>query len=669
MLEGLKSRRLVLGVLALTLALGTSAAGAATIEPDDGLQDRGSMGGSNDPSDALSELDGASNVVSGGPSAKVTKNLAVAGRGERLVPNATTDVWAHQGTAYIGTFNDPCGTGEGFRSDTGPVSYIQDRAAPGVAVFDVKNVHKPTYIGNLPSVAGSRVNDVKVAEMNSGTILVHSNEACAGGDGGFEIYEMSDPRNPVHLASARVDDPNETLRTLFGDVNVGVHNLYLFTQGDRDYVGMQTHAFFGSFQIYELTDPTNPQFTSAWGAELLCEEAYCSADPYNETDPNVLVNHINGYMFGLLTPAFGFSQNRFLHDVTVSDDGTKAYLSHWDAGLILLDVSDPANPEHVSTALDVANGSLDGEVNSHAAWPTEDGRFVVETEEDFDAIVSDSPLSNFTFGETATNTIPGFGISTVAGDAFEGSQTGNQVTIAIGTTHHGTGITVQVTSGPLAGNVYAANEGAGNQPKFADVGPQSGEGVWIGRACNIDPILNAGAFDPGDIAIVRRGECTFAEKLANAAALGADAIVVSNNVREDTPWGGVRIWDYTDPENPVLASTFNTTCSADPHAESCDPRGTYSVHNVIVEKGKAYLSWYSDGVLVLDIKDPYKPVEVARYNETGDEFEMMNGGIQDVWGIHKEPGKPWLYASDRNGGLYVLKEYGAGSATKGNGGK
>ncbi|HSK16755.1 MAG TPA: PA domain-containing protein [Gaiellaceae bacterium] len=180
------------------------------------------------------------------------------------------------------------------------------------------------------------------------------------------------------------------------------------------------------------------------------------------------------------------------------------------------------------------------------------------------------------------------------------------------------------------------------------------------------PDLNAGAVDPGDIAVVRRGECTFAEKMANAAALGAASIVVSNNIRTDTPWGGVRIWDYTDPENPVLASTYNTVCSADPHDHLCDPRGTYSVHNVIVEKGKAYFSWYSDGVIVLDISDPYNPVETARYHRAGEEFEHENGGIQDVWGIYKERGKPWLYASDRNGGLYVLKEYGAGSGQQGN---
>ncbi len=66
--------------------------------------------------------------------------------------------------------------------------------------------------------------------------------------------------------------------------------------------------------------------------------------------------------------------------------------------------------------------------------------------------------------------------------------------------------------------------------------------------------------------------------------------------------------------------------------------------------------------LVLDVTDPYNPVETGRYHQAGPDFEFDNGGIQDVWGIYKVPNEPWIYASDRNGGLYVLKEYGAGSA-------
>ena len=647
----------------LVVALGVAPALGAPALIDDGVsrgqQDNG-LQKHQDPAAALEQFDAeAADVVSNGPSASVVKNIALAGRGHRLLPQATTDVWSHKSIGYLGTFNAPCGTGEGFRSDTGPVDYINDVEAPGVVVFDVHNRNRPRYMGNLPSVEGSRVNDVKVATMNSGDILVHSNEACAGGDGGFEVYDMSDPRNPVHLASVRVDEANETLRTVFGGVNLGVHNLFLFTQGERDFVAMQTHAWFGSFQIYELTDPTDPQFVSAWGAELLCEEEYCSDDPYNETDVDTLINHINGYMFCLLTPCFGSSQNRFLHDVTVNADGDLAYLSHWDAGLILLDVSDPANPEFISQALDPTAG--DGEVNSHAAWPSEDGTTVVETAEDFDALPELTPLDNWTVGEAPTNTIPAIGVSTSAGDDFEANQTGNTVHIDLVLEHHMLAPRVDVVSGPLAPNMYPATEAAGNQPKLADTGAIDGDAIWIGRACNIDPILNEAEFEPGDVAVVRRGECPFAEKLANAAALGASAVVVSNNVRGVSQWGNVRIWDYSDPTNPVLASEFDTVCSKDPTAAECDLRGTYSVHNVILEKGFATFSWYSNGVIIVDVRDPYNPVEVARYNPTGEEFEEQNSGIQDVWGIYKERGRRWLYASDRNGGLYILKPAGAGT--------
>jgi hypothetical protein len=88
---------------------------------------------------------------------------------------------------------------------------------------------------------------------------------------------------------------------------------------------------------------------------------------------------------------------------------------------------------------------------------------------------------------------------------------------------------------------------------------------------------------------------------------------------------------------------------------------------VIVEttddgKVKAYLSWYWDGMLVLDVTDPYDPKEIARYFDNSPEFLESNGGQpHDFWGVGKEQGQPWIYGSDRNGGLYIFKEQGSGS--------
>ena len=137
--------------------------------------------------------------------------------------------------------------------------------------------------------------------------------------------------------------------------------------------------------------------------------------------------------------------------------------------------------------------------------------------------------------------------------------------------------------------------------------------------------------------------------------------MIANN-QDDSVWSGLRIWDYSDPTNPTLKSTFNTTCSADPSAASvCDPAGTYSAHNIIVEttgnKVKAYVSWYSDGMLVLDVSDASNPVETARFVDAS----TNDGDPNDFWGVYKETNSPFIYGSDRNGGLYILKEQGAGS--------
>ncbi len=615
---------------------------AAVAHPDEVTDGTGAEGESElhlhglpDRSAALAALDATTaDVVSGGPTAKVTKNLALRGRGVRNVADATTDVWAHDGYAYTGTFNSPCGGDpEG-----------------GVWIWDVHNRNKASFVGVIPSPAGSRSNDVKVAAMNSGDVLVHTNESCGGGPGGFEIYNVDNPENPVHLARVgHIDELNPISDALFGGItDVGVHNLWLFTDGDRDYVAAVAGSAFDNFRIYDITDPTNPTLASAWGAEEVFDPGVGDelADVGRVLDAAIW-----------LTSGFGASQNRFLHDMTISADGNSAYLSNWDAGLILLDVSDPTDPKYVSTALDLsADGDM--EVNSHAAWMSEDGSIVVETNEDF------APFSSvFT-----------------------------------------------VDTGPGAGT-YPSAEGSFTTPIVSLPGSQmSGPTTYVGLACTGGDAVPA-AVGSGQIALVQRGACRFDDKATNVINAGysgmvvfndegrGDALVTMGGDSRDIPgvfvghstglliagvgsaaelvmgasgeditaaavpdgWGQVRIWDYSDPANPVLASSFDTVCSATVVDPSCDPNGTYSVHNVVVEttgnKVKAYISWYWDGMLIVDVTDPYNPVETARFldNSTND------GLANDFWGVYKIPNDPFIFGSDRNGGLYIFKEQGSGS--------
>ncbi|MGB3734847.1 MAG: PA domain-containing protein [Ilumatobacter sp.] len=629
------SRRRAIGAFA-AIALATSALAAGTSsahdELDDGF-DEGELSLPEDPSADLAASDNSSDVVSGAPFSKVTKNLDVVGRGVRNVGDATTDVWAYGGYAYTGTFNEPCGG---------------DPEA-GIWIWNVKNKNKPSFVDVIQSPEGSRTNDVRVDGMNSGDVLVHSNESCAGGPGGFEIYDVDDPKNPVPLASVRIDDPNPLAPDIFGPIeDVGVHNLFLFTQGDRDYVGVTTETAFGNFHIYDITDPAAPVLQSFFGAEEVFDPGVVASGDFGR--------NLDAAVW--LTDGFGASANRFLHDVTVSDDGTEAYLANWDAGLILLDISDTTDPQVISVALDEENGSLDGEVNSHSVWPSADGSIVVEGEEDFSAWEGSIPPSGLTLDGTATPgdpTIPATAAATEAGDFFEANQ--------VGLTGSTDGTSIVVDGGPT----FAASElsTAAGSPTFADIGTITGNLVYIGRACTLtqeDTLLNADSLNPGDIAIVRRGACEFQEKADAAAAAGAAAVVITNN-QPSTPWSGLRIWDYSDPSNPTLASTFNTTCSASTApSDECAANGTYSAHNVVVEnKGNkvlAYVSWYWDGMLVLDVTDPYNPIEIARYLDTSG---PNDGLANDFWGVYKEAKSPFIYGSDRNGGLYVFKLKGSGS--------
>lgn len=582
-------------------------------------------------------------VISGGPYSKVTRNLTVAGRGERLATDVTTDVWAHGDYAYTGTFSTLCSDGTN---------------ESGIWVWDVENPTSPAKVGVIQSPVGSKANDVKVAAMTSGDVLVLSNESCDGGPGGVEIYDVDDPTSPVHLAHVAVPDGNAGYRAALGLEDSGIHNIFLWTRDGVDYMGLSAEYRFGNFKIYDITDPTAPVALSSWGpedAEFAEELAAFGLSSFSEGSAGFWLGDGLGLLLAgesYILSGFGASANRVMHDLFISDDGTKAYVNFWDAGLVLLDITDPTQPAYVSTAIDPS--STDGEVNSHSVWTTDDGRIVVEGEEDF------APYE-----------------------------------------------TRLVTS---AGDFPAA---VGNINPNGDV---AGEAIYVGLACG--PLAPATA--EGQVALIQRGACAFTTKGQNASTAGYDGMVVFNTEAGgdalvtmgggpvDIPgvfighadgltiagaasaadlvegptgttvsgidqfwngWSGLRIWDYSDPADPVLASTFDTACSAlepgSEGAEDCIEGGTYSSHNLIIEGDIAYVSWYYDGVLMIDISDPYDPVEVGRYHERGDAFEAQNAGPQDVWGVYKIEGEPWVYASDRNGGLYVLKAYGQGSAKKG----
>jgi hypothetical protein len=116
-------------------------------------------------------------------------------------------------------------------------------------------------------------------------------------------------------------------------------------------------------------------------------------------------------------------------------------------------------------------------------------------------------------------------------------------------------------------------------------------------------------------------------------------------------WGGLRVWDVNNRNSPAQRAEFLT-----PNAASGRPGGAfqYTIHNPIVVGTTAYLSWYSDGVRVLDLSEPSSPREIGSY---------VPPAVGDPFGYHPTAPMVWgvvsagdlILLSDINAGLYVLR--------------
>jgi hypothetical protein len=101
---------------------------------------------------------------------------------------------------------------------------------------------------------------------------------------------------------------------------------------------------------------------------------------------------------------------------------------------------------------------------------------------------------------------------------------------------------------------------------------------------------------------------------------------------------GVTVLDVTDLEQPSIVSEYRS-------------RPGISVHNVEVRDGIAYLSYYIDGLRVLDLREPAEPREIGHFDTVPAEDERdINQG---AWGVHLDGGR--VYLSDREHGVYAFE--------------
>ncbi len=121
-------------------------------------------------------------------------------------------------------------------------------------------------------------------------------------------------------------------------------------------------------------------------------------------------------------------------------------------------------------------------------------------------------------------------------------------------------------------------------------------------------------------------------------------------------WGFARIWSLADPAHPTRLSDFAT-----PHSLTNKTDGFYAVHNPEVRGNTLYLSWYSDGLRIVDITNPAAPRETGFFrprptlDPTGFFEPNFGAGGHPIafdWGVHVVGNR--IYLSDINFGLYIV---------------
>jgi hypothetical protein len=111
--------------------------------------------------------------------------------------------------------------------------------------------------------------------------------------------------------------------------------------------------------------------------------------------------------------------------------------------------------------------------------------------------------------------------------------------------------------------------------------------------------------------------------------------------------------DITDEENPVSAAVFRVPEGG--KYSFCDGKkgkrfGAHQPHEHVGEDNLVYATWFSGGLRIIDISDPYHPEEVGYYVPepvAGNEFPLSNDVFVDESGL--------IYLIDRNNGLDILR--------------
>jgi hypothetical protein len=157
--------------------------------------------------------------------------------------------------------------------------------------------------------------------------------------------------------------PSELAFVPTGRGSRGVHEFTLRQQADRwlAYLAVpfsESTDGAGDLRVIDVSDPRNPVQLADWGAR---KDAGLPIGTGRQCAP----------------ACRGAVPEVFLHSVALSPDGRTAYLSYWDLGVIMLDVSEPSAPHWLGRFVEPPTD----EGNTHSVSLAHDGQLALVADE------------------------------------------------------------------------------------------------------------------------------------------------------------------------------------------------------------------------------------------------------------------------------------------------
>jgi len=542
------------------------------------------------------------------PLVPITNNFTVIGHTDLGASDTNGDVWVHGNFAYVGTWGDPCN-------------------GLGVKIVDVTNpanpVMLPTRVGGI---AGTSAEDVVVRSVSTasftGDLLAVGIQRCGGDPAldddefGVDFWNVTNPAAPVHLSFLGLTHGGG-----------GVHELDLFQRGSNVYALLAApfSEWFdplpgGDFWIADVTNPTTPTVVGEWGANA------------HGLSP--------GPFYG--QGSFGTAYD---HSARASADGTKAYVSYWDLGVLTLDISNVTNPTLVSRT--VYEADVDGDAHSLAVYQGTNRTFLLQNDEDFDPrspahIVSGGDMG---IGSEAPYARPLWRSpehrlsARVVRPAGEGCSPGDYGSARV----QGRIAVVKTYFKFFDPQRHRPACRQGRQAKVAQgLGAAAVVHDFIAR--NTSPQFSS---FPSGIRI----PVLFTD---HATALGMVDAGRARLVAQQPSWGFIRVFD---------ASTGQQVANFDdlPYVHTLtSPLGAWSIHNNEVMGNRSYASWYTHGIVALDLTPlnaatPGDPVMVGQFvPDAGVSHSDFIPNVPIVWGVAIRASDGLIFVSDMNSGLWIV---------------